>query len=49
MSTLWKDRARRVGFHWWRNRRVADMTETDIAEAFDEFAQEYGIHYVWDL
>lgn len=46
-KSVWQRRAERAGFWVWKNRKLQDMTDGEIQDAFEGLAKEYGISYVW--
>lgn len=45
--TKWQRRARLVGFVVLDNKRLQDMSDDEIKEAFEILSRRYGISYIW--
>ena len=49
--STWQRRAARAGFQVWNNRKLADMTDTEVQAAFEGLATDkslpVNIRYVW--
>ena len=45
--TLWQRRAVRSGMHYYKNKKVDELSDAEIIEAFAVLSRETGIYYVW--
>lgn len=46
-KTIWRRRAKAVGFKVMHGKRLEDMTETEVEAAFQCLSRDYGYSYTW--